>query len=288
MSLAASELILNPDGSIYHLNMQPEQLADTVILVGDPERVSKISCYFDRIDTEIRKREFVIHTGEMGGKRITVMSTGMGTDNIDIVINELDALVNIDLKTRSLKKELRSLKLLRIGTSGSLREDIPVGSLLMSRYSIGLEGLLGFYERPMSEKENLLAQKAQALLAGLDFGIRPEAVSCGTALLEQFRPAGFLEGITLTATGFYAPQNRELRAKNRMPELLSKFRALEFDGYKATNLEMETAGIYGLARALGHQALSLNAILANREAGIFHDQPKKLVKELIEKSLELI
>ncbi|MBK8492345.1 MAG: nucleoside phosphorylase [Saprospirales bacterium] len=275
-----SELILNRDGSIYHLSLHPEQVADTIITVGDPKRVSMISDHFDRLDASVRKREFITHTGEIGGKRLTVISTGIGPDNIDIAINELDALVNIDLENREPKSNPVSLRFIRMGTSGSLHPEIPVDSLVVSAYGIGLDNVMQFYPWSPSAEEKELEDLAQGLV-DVD-KVHPYAVKASDVLLESLRKDETL-GITLTSPGFYGPQGRSLRIKNpdaeRMIELLPSF---SYKGIPLTNIEMETSAIYGLSRLLGHQALSFNAILANRITREFSPNPKKAVSNMIE------
>ena len=283
-----SELIINPDGSIYHLNLKPEQVAKNVIVVGDPDRVAKVSKYFDRIEYKIQKREFVTHTGELNGTRITVISTGIGTDNIDIVMNELDALVNIDFETRMEKEEHTSLNIIRIGTSGSMQEDIAVNTLLVSEYGIGIDGLLHFYDYKNNADEYMtFLHFMETVGSETNFPIRPYIASAGNDLIKKLAP-DFIKGITLTCPGFYAPQGRVLRANisvNNMIESLGKF---NYKDLRCTNFEMETAAIYGLANILGHQAISFNAILANRITNEFSDTPKEIVVKLIETVLERI
>lgn len=277
-----SELIINPDGSIYHLNLKPEQVAKDVIVVGDPDRVAKVSKYFDRIEYKTQKREFVTHTGELNGTRITVISTGIGTDNIDIVMNELDALVNIDFETRMEKEEHTSLNIIRIGTSGSMQEDIAVNTLLVSEYGIGIDGLLHFYDYKNNADEHMtFLHFMETVGSETNFPIRPYIASAGSDLIKNLAP-DVIKGITLTCPGFYAPQGRVLRANtsvNHMIESLGKF---NYQGLRCTNFEMETAAIYGLANILGHQAISFNAILANRITNEFSDTPKEIVVKLIE------
>ena len=283
-----SELIINPDGSIYHLNLKPEQVAKNIIVVGDPDRVAKVSKYFDRIEYKTQKREFVTHTGELNGTRITVISTGIGTDNIDIVINELDALVNIDFETRMEKEEHTSLNIIRIGTSGSMQEDIAVNTLLVSQYGIGIDGLLHFYDYKNNADEHMtFLHFMETIGSETKFPIRPYIASAGRDLIKKLAP-DFVKGITLTCPGFYAPQGRILRANisvNNMIESLGKF---NYQDLRCTNFEMETSAIYGLANILGHQGISFNAILANRITNEFSDRPKEIVVELIEKVLERI
>jgi len=274
-----SELILNPDGSIYHLNLRPEQIAHTVITVGDPERVERVTRHFDRVDVKVSKREFCTHTGELNGTRLTVISTGIGTDNIDIVFNELDALVNIDLEKRTLKEAQTSLNLIRIGTSGCLQEDLPIDCWLASRYSVGYDGLLNFYESD--------AVRNEAWETDLDFvaGMKPYVVNGSEKLIKSL--ADDLEqGFTATCTGFYGPQGRQLRLPPKVADLLDKLKGVKPGGNRITNFEMETAGIYGLAALLGHEALSLNVLIANRARGEFSKDPVASVDGLIERTLD--
>ena len=279
-----SELILNKDGSIYHLGLRPEQVADTIITVGDPKRVSLISNFFERLDTTVRKREFVTHTGEFRGKRLTVISTGIGPDNIDIAINELDALVNIDLTTRLPKAEPQVLNFIRLGTSGSIREDLPVDSMVVSAFGIGLDNVMEFYPWSPSPDEKELEELARSFIIGER--VRPYAVKGSTELLQQLR-RDEMAGITLTCPGFYGPQGRSLRLHNpKAEQILGTMSGFEFQGFPLTNIEMETSAIYGLARLLGHKALSFNAILANRATQTFSPHPKRAVLKMIETVLE--
>lgn len=283
----SSELILNPDGSIYHLALRPEDIAPTIITVGDPERVKMVSGYFDEILVKREKREFHTHTGLYKGKRITVISTGIGTDNIDIVFNELDALVNIDLEKKEPVSSLTSLNIIRIGTSGSLRKEIPVDSFLISEYGIGFDNLLHFYQA--SDIQDLDLAKALAAHMSRSSGhSKPYAVKANASLVETFEAAGMAKGVTVTNSGFYGPQGRQLRAVVSDPGANDKLFNFEYRGLQITNLEMETAGIYGLAKLLGHKAVSLNCILANRESGTFSEQGNKKIAELIENTLEVI
>ncbi len=286
MTLKASEFIQNSDGSIYHLNLLPEHLATTIITVGDQDRVQAVTKYFDTIDTRIQKREFHTQTGTYKGKRISVVSTGIGTDNIDIVFNELDALVNIDFKTRKVKEELTSLDIIRIGTSGAIQPEIPVDAFLVSQAGIGFDSMLHFY----STKEVQDTEFAQALVRDLQYspnkGI-PYVVYCDEHLASRFTK-GFHTGVTLTNCGFYGPQGRVLRLALQYPDLNDKIAAFNYKGQKITNLEMETAGMYGLAKLMGHRAVSLNAIIANRATGEFTKDSKKTVDLLIRATLENI
>lgn len=285
-----SELIINPDGSIYHLGLRPEDIAHTIILVGDPQRVQKVSQHFDHIEVEVARREFVTCTGRLGNQRLTCVATGIGTDNIDIVLNELDALVNVDFGKRQIKTTHTPLTLVRLGTSGSIREDLPVDQFLVADYGVGLEGLMLFYQRVISEQETILDQNFKAYLQERDFEfpIKPYVAQAAPELVEHFQAPHWNHGISLTATGFYAPQNRGIRAQTIIPDLFSKMDGFTFNGLNITNLEMETAGIYGMARALGHRAIALNAILANRPTGVFSSTPKVQEKRLIEGFFEVL
>lgn len=286
--LLESELILNPDGSIYHLHLRPEQLAPVVFTVGDPERVGQVSRHFDRIECKIRKREFVTHTGWLGGQRLSVISTGIGPDNIDIVLNELDALVNFDLKTRLLHDTPGQLTIIRLGTSGSIRLEIPVDSLVVSAGAFGLDGVLHFYDAPVLwQNDWVAALEKHAAALGHDFPARPYFAAADADLLRRFL-GDFQPGITATNIGFYAPQARQLRAPARCPGYLSFLQNFDFQGHRITNLEMETAAILGFARLLGHRAVSLNAILANRADGTFSRNPARTVRRMIERALEKI
>lgn len=282
--IAASELILNPDGSVYHINLKPGQIANDIIFVGDQNRVGKITKHFDSIEFTTQKREFKTQTGTYKGKRITVMSTGIGPDNIDIVMNELDALVNVDLVTRTVKKELTSLNIVRIGTSGSLQADIPCDSFVMSQYGLGLDNMLRSYlidqisETEMEEA--FIKQTNWDLRKG-----RPYVIAGSTTLEKRLESNTIFKGFTGTAGGFYGPQGRVVRLGIQDPELNNKMDSFNFKGVKMTNLEMETGAIYGLGKLLGHQCLSLNAIIANRATGTFSEDPYKAVDELIEYAL---
>lgn len=281
-----SELILNKDGSIYHLNLHPEEIASTIITVGDQDRVSKVSQHFDKITVRKQHREFVTHTGELNGKRLTVISTGIGTDNIDIVLNELDALVNIDFKTRQVKEALTRLKLIRIGTSGIIGRDIPLDSFLVSKYAVGLDSLMYFYKNHQLYKNIILEKKLNEAIRPLNLNYYTTDASIH--LLKHLPKDTFLEGITLTCNGFYAPQLRQLRLSAQFDGLFERFDRLEYDGLRITNMEMETAGVYGLAALLGHDAISFNALLANRRTGAFSKKPKEVVDKLLIKVLDII
>jgi uridine phosphorylase len=290
MKIQDAELILNADGSIYHLHLQPEHIADNIITVGDPDRVERVSKYFDRVEHKVHKREFYTHTGYIGQKRLTVISTGIGTDNIDIVLNELDALANVDLNNRTVKNSLKSLNIFRIGTSGAMRADIPVDSFLVSNFGVGMDGLLNYYDRTLNQREQALNRLINECLKEniVAIGVQPTVAEASSALISLFEKKEWHQGITLTATGFYAPQNRMIRAKPQLSDLFTKLEDISFEGLKITNLEMETAAIFGLANILGHKAISLNAILANRRSGQFSADPDKVVDKLIQETLEII
>ncbi len=282
--IAASELILNPDGSVYHINLKPGQIANDIIFVGDQNRVEKITKHFDSIEFTTQKREFKTQTGTYKGKRMTVMSTGIGPDNIDIVMNELDALVNVDLETRTVKNELTSLNIVRIGTSGSLQADIPCDSFVMSQYGLGLDNMLRSYlidEISETEMEEaFIAQTNWDMRKG-----RPYVIAGSKTLEKRLESDKIFKGFTGTAGGFYGPQGRVVRLGIQDPELNSKMDSFNFNGTRMTNLEMETGAIYGLGKLLGHNCLSLNAIIANRATGTFSEDPYKAVDELIEYTL---
>jgi uridine phosphorylase len=283
--IKSSELILNPDGSVYHLNLLPEHIAHDIIFVGDQNRVEKITQSFDSIEFSTQKREFKTQTGTLKGRRITVMSTGIGPDNIDIVINELDALVNIDLKTKMPKENLTSLNIIRIGTSGSLQADIPVDSFVLSKYAIGLDNMLRSYL--IDDVSNAEMEDAFVKHTNWDSKKgRPYAISCSETLENKIFSDKMHKGITATAGGFYGPQGRVLRLNIQDENLNDKMDDFLFDDNRITNLEMETAAIYGLSALLGHNALSLNAIIANRASGTFSEDAYKAVDELIAYTLE--
>lgn len=287
MPIPASELVLNPDGSVYHLHLLPEQIAQDIIVVGDPERVPQISRFFDKVVHKVQKREFVTHTGTYQGKPLSVISSGIGTDNVEILMTEIDALVNIDLKKRELKEKHTTLNIIRIGTSGSLRAEIPVGSYLASSYGIGLDTLMCFYDLPQKPLEKHVGRVLQAQLS-LPF--QPYCVNGSEKLLRKFA-THIPQGVTVTCCGFYAPQGRSIKTSLKIPQLittLNQFQLAENPTFQLTNFEMETAGYYAMGRLLGHEVLSLNAILANRITYEFHQNPDKVINELIEQTLSLI
>jgi uridine phosphorylase len=286
MTLKPSEFILNEDGSIYHLNLLPNQLASTVITVGDPDRVSHVTKHFDTIEHKVHKREFHTQTGIYKGKRISVVSTGIGTDNIDIVFNELDALVNIDFKTRKVKDNLTSLDIIRIGTSGSIQADIPIDSFLVSETAIGFDSLLHFYKNEDIQDVKFSKSLLGHLILPRENGI-PYVINADKTLLSYFEN-DYSKGITVTNCGFYGPQGRVLRLPLSNPNLNERMASFNHLDRRITNLEMETAGIYGLSKLLGHRAVSLNAIVANRATGEFSKDPTGTVDKLIVDALDKI
>ena len=287
MAIKNSELILNPDGSVYHLNLKPEDISDTIIFVGDQDRVEKITKHFDSIEFSTQKREFKTQTGYYQDKRITVISTGIGPDNIDIVLNELDALVNIDLKTRKIKSELSSLNIIRIGTSGSLQHDVPVDSFLISTEALDINGMLHFYQ--IDGISNTEVEDEFIKHTNWDKNkSRPIIINNSKYLEKYFEGDKTHKGMTATAGGFYGPQGRVLRLPLQDANLNSKLDNFSYKDFRITNLEMETSVIYGLSKLLGHEAISLNAIIANRANGDFSKDPKKVVDKLIKYALERI
>ena len=287
MRIANSELILNKDGSIYHLNLKPEDIATTIITVGDPERVSDVTKHFDEISVAVQRREFKTQTGSYRGKEITVISTGIGTDNIDIVFNELDALVNIDFAKRTVKPEFTQLSFVRIGTSGAIQAEIPVDSVLVSERAVGFDNLIHFY----SDTGFLDEDYSNALMEHLQWSPKkshPYVVTPDEKWLELFDSEGFIKGTTATNVGFYGPQGRKLRLDLADAAMNNRLQSFEHKGSKITNLEMETSGIYGMSKLLGHRSISLNAILANRALGTFSENPKRTVNQLIKKTLDLL
>ena len=282
--ISETDLILNADGSVYHLDLLPGEIADTIITVGDQDRVEGITKYFDHIEFKKAKREFVTHTGRIGNKRITVISTGIGTDNIDIVLNELDTLINIDFNTRMAKPDLQRLNIIRIGTTGAIQADVPVDSLLVSASAFGLDPLMHYYQQELSDQAQSLLDAFKSPLPK-DYKLSPYIASAGDTLLNTLGK-GLQQGITITAPGFYAPQGRQLRAASAMPQLMEIIQNFSAGDQRITNLEMETAGIYGLAASLGHQALSFNIVLANRATHTFSKQPAQIMDHYIKEILE--
>ena len=282
---SATDLILNPDGSTYHLHIRPEQLPHKIIMVGDPDRVPFVSKYFDKIDHKIHKREFVSHLGQLRNQPIGVISSGIGADNVEIVMNELDALANIDFKTRYAKEQKISLELIRIGTSGSIQEDIPVDSFLVSKAAIGFDNLAQFYG---FESKNMLPKDALSLWCQqINYKLPVYGAKASEKLFKQFS-AIMQNGYTLTAPGFYAPQGRTVRMKSLLPDFLMDVSKTKFEGEIITKIEMETAAYYAFSASFGHEMISLNAILANRMTHEFSKNPENQIKRLIELALDLI
>lgn len=282
-----SELILNPDGSIYHLNLTPSEISDTIITVGDPERVEQVSKHFDTIEVKKSHREFKTHTGTYKGKRISVISTGIGTDNIDIVFNELDALVNIDFETRLIKKQLTKLTIIRVGTSGAIQSDIPLDSFVISEKALGFDNLLHFYKNTSFIDTSF----SEAFIKHTNWNTQnsiPYLVSADKELVSLFTSEKMKKGITVTNVGFYGPQGRVLRLETNDNSLNDKMVSFKYKGQKITNLEMETSGIYGMAALLGHSALSLNVILANRVDGTFSTNTQESIENLITHTLGVL
>lgn len=285
--IAESELILNSRGAVYHLDLLPEELAPLIITVGDPERVNEVSKHFDKVQSIRHHREFVTHTGRLGDKRISVVSTGIGPDNIDIVLNELDALVNIDLHTRTVKPNLTPLTIIRVGTSGSLQHTIPVNSFVVSTHGIGIDNLLNYYRHENNEEEKQIVQQFVAHTQINSNFSKPYITGASAALLKHFVD-GFHHGLTVTCPGFYAPQGRVLRLGLTNPELIDRLTQFTFGQHTITNFEMETSAIYGLGRLLGHNCLSLSAIVANRVTKEFTKNGALTVENLIKKTLDII
>ncbi len=279
MMIPESEMILNADGSIYHLNLCPEDLADTIIFVGDQDRVPLVSQYFDSVQVKKGKREFITHTGMLRGKRISVLSTGIGTDNIDIVMNEIDALVNIDFNTKTLKPELKHVDIIRIGTSGSIQGNLAIGTILASEYAIGFDALMQFYIKPYTIQEERLRISIAEHFSNLLF--KPYVGKASDRLLSKFA-ADLPKGITMTAPGFYGPQGRCVRSHNMHPNLIKLANSFCLEDKNITNLEMETAGIYALANMFGHHAISINAILASRINDEFSPNPAEIIDRAIQ------
>lgn len=286
-SIGASELIITEKGSVYHLDLRPEDIADTIITVGDPNRVKEISKHFDSIECKANHREFVTHTGYIGKKRISVVATGIGPDNIDIVLNELDALVNIDFESRTIKSAKKSLQIIRLGTSGSLQANIPVDSLVVSSFAIGLDNLMHYYAATNKEEEQQLLEAFNQHTQLVDKAIQPYIASSATSLSKHFT-SGFHHGITVTCPGFYGPQGRVLRAPLAQPQLINQLSTFKHEQHFISNFEMETSAIYGLANLLGHQALSISAIVANRIQQNFSTDGNAAVEKMITTCLPII
>lgn len=285
-AIAPSELIITNRGSVYHIDCRPEEIANTVLTVGDPDRVSAVSKHFDTIEYKNQHREFITHTGTIGGKRLTVISTGIGPDNIDIVMNELDALVNIDLETRKVKEELTSLNIIRLGTSGALQADIAVDSFVASAGAIGLDNLLNYYKLENNEEEKQIMQ-AFNIHTQVNSVTTPYMAMASMKLLKEFTD-GYHHGITITCPGFYGPQGRVLRMPLALPHLINSLTDFSYGNHRITNFEMETSAIFGMGRILNHHCLALNTIVANRIVKEFSSDGAAAVEKMIVKSLEII
>ncbi|TAJ10491.1 phosphorylase [Marinilabiliaceae bacterium JC017] len=277
-----SELIINEDGSIFHLHLKPGEIGDTIILVGDPGRVEMVASFFDTVEVEASNREFLTKTGTLNGKRISVVATGIGTDNIDIVLNELDALVNVDFETRSVKEELTSLSFIRIGTSGSLQMDLPVDSWLLSEKCIGFDGLLNFYANRNEIADLEFEVQFKQYVNWNNLLTSPYVVNADDALVKKLAGDQVVKGVTISAPGFYGPQGRVIRLGLVDPQLNEKISKFEHNGMKITNFEMECSAIYGLSALLGHRAATVCAIIANRQAGTYSKDYKSVVKNLVQ------
>ena len=286
-AIGASELIINDRGAIYHLNVRPEEIADTIITVGDPERVAEVSKYFDRVEHKLAHREFITHTGYIGQKRISVVSTGIGPDNIDIALNEIDALVNINFDTRTINDQKKSVSIIRMGTCGSLQGEVGVNELVAGTHGLGIDNVLHFYSQENNEEE-------KAILAAFDehtkitaHKIQPYIATASASLLKYFAE-GYSHGITVTCPGFYGPQGRILRLPLKMPNLVDQMTSFQYGQHRIANFEMETSAIYGLCNLLGHQCLSINVIIANRVKKEYSKDMGKAVDHMIQKSLGII
>ena len=286
-TIAESELIINNRGAIYHLDLRPEELATTILTVGDPDRVGAVSKYFDAIEHRAQHREFVTHTGRIGKRRISVVSTGIGTDNIDIVLNELDALVNIDLVTRTVRPQFTPLTIIRVGTSGALQKDIPVDNWVASTHGLGIDNLLNFYRHEENEEEKELLHSF-ATQTQLHHRLAQPYISGASASLLRHFTQGYHQGITVTCPGFYGPQGRVLRLGLSQPQLIDRLTEFAYGPHRITNFEMETAGIYGLGKILGHSCLSLSAIVANRVEKTFSKDGNAAVEALIRETLRIV
>jgi len=285
--IADSELIITKDGAIYHLNLRPEELADIIITVGDPDRVATVSKYFDNIEVRKSHREFQTHTGMLGKKRISVVSTGIGTDNIDIVLNELDALVNIDFEARAIKNKIKKLQIIRIGTAGSLQASIPVDGYVVSTHGLGIDNLLNFYRHEQNDEEKQLLQSFVTQTQLHNRFSYPYISSASGHLIKNF-VEGFHRGITVTCPGFYGPQGRMLRLGLSNPQLIDRLTQFQFGQHRISNFEMETAGLYGLSKILNHHCVSLSAIVANRVTKEFSADGNATVEKLIRQTLQII
>jgi uridine phosphorylase len=285
--IGASELIINPRGAVYHLDLRPDELADTIITVGDPDRVAHVSKHFDHIEHQSAHREFITHTGYIGAKRISVMSTGIGPDNIDIALNEVDALVNIDFETRCIKHNKKSVSVIRLGTCGSLQGEVGVDQLVAGTHGLGIDNLLHFYQPNNNPEEQQILAAFEQHTNIHAHQIKPYISSASAGLLKHFTE-GYTHGITVTCPGFYGPQGRILRLPLKMPNLVDQMTSFRFGNHHIANFEMETSAIYGLCNLLGHQCLSINVIVANRVKKEFSKDGAKAVDHMIQKSLGII
>ena len=286
-AIGASELIINDRGAVYHLNVRPEELADTIITVGDPERVATVSKYFDRIEHKCEHREFITHTGYVGNKRISVLSTGIGPDNIDIALNEVDALANIDFDTRTIKEQKKSVSVIRMGTCGSLQGEVGVDQMVAGTHGLGIDNLLHFYKTQNNSEEQAILSAFEQHTQITDFKIQPYIATASAGLIKHFTD-GYSHGITVTCPGFYGPQGRILRLPLNMPNLVDQMTSFRYGNHHIANFEMETSAIYGLCNLLGHQCLSINVIVANRVKKEFSKDPAKAVDSMIQKTLGII
>lgn len=284
MSIKISELPLQPNGNIYHLNLNPSEIADTIILVGDPSRVENVSSKFDTVEFKRSNREINTHTGTKNGKRITVLSTGMGTDNIDIVVTELDALVNIDFETRSVKAERRSLNLIRLGTCGALQPETDINSFVASAYGLGMDGLMWFYDTPEVDNSKMTAALKQHTNWNTNWP-SPYMVEASAMLLKKVA-FDMKHGITATSPGFYGPQGREVRLPVARPDMNDLFQSFKYEDFQITNLEMETSALYGLSKAMGHNALTVCVAIANRATKEFSKDYHPAMNLLIDTVLD--
>jgi uridine phosphorylase len=287
LPIAESELILNERGAVYHLNLRPEELASTIIVVGDPDRVPVVSKHFDKLEFKLQHREFITHTGYLGKKRISVLSTGIGTDNIDIVVNELDALANIDFASRTIRDNLSRLTIIRMGTCGSLQLEIPVDDFVTSTHGIGIDNLLNFYRHAQNEEEKQLLHSFVTQTQLHNRFSNPYIASASGSLMKNF-VAGFRLGITVTCPGFYGPQGRILRLGLSNPDLVNRLTQFQYGQHRIANFEMETSALYGLSNLLGHHCLSLNAVVANRVRNEFSKNPGATVEKLVQQAVEII
>ena len=286
-AIGASELIINDRGAIYHLNVRPEEIADTIITVGDPERVASVSKYFDRVEHKLAHREFITHTGYIGQKRISVLSTGIGPDNIDIALNEIDALVNIDFAARTINDQKKSVSIIRMGTCGSLQGEVGVNELVAGTHGLGIDNVLHFYERENNEEEIAILAAFEKHTSINAHKIQPYIATASANLIKHFTE-GYSHGITVTCPGFYGPQGRILRLPLKMPNLVDQMTSFKYGQHRIANFEMETSAIYGLCNLLGHQCLSINVIIANRVKKEYSKDMGKAVDHMIQKSLGII